>query len=56
MTFKVCTEWNDLDTIEATCPHCEASDLYCGGLGDIGDIIRCTNPKCKKQFKLGEQQ
>lgn len=53
--MKICNDWYDLDGIEATCPHCEQYDVY-HVVGDTGDIVRCANPKCKKQFKLGEPE
>jgi len=53
--MKICTDWIEIKYIEATCPHCGVIDTYFM-VGDVGDIVQCGNPKCKKQFKLGEQE
>jgi len=55
MTLRICNAWECIEYIEATCPHCSVIDTYFT-VGDVGDIVRCSNPKCKKQFKLGEQR
>jgi len=55
VNMKTCHEWEHIEYIEATCPHCYIIDTYMF-VGDVGDIVDCSNPKCKKQFKLGEQE
>jgi len=53
MTLKICREWEDIEFIEATCPHCSRVDHYYGA-GQEGDIVRCVH--CIRQFKLGKQE
>ena len=53
--MKVCKEWEKIEYIEATCPHCHVIDTFFG-CGDAGDIVTCEHGKCKKQFKLGERE
>lgn len=55
MTLKICTDWEAIEYIEATCPHCHVIDTYMF-VGDVDDIVQCSNEKCKKRFKLGEQE
>jgi hypothetical protein len=56
MTLKECHQWEEIDYIEATCPHCGVIDTHFGQPGIVGDVITCRNRKCKKKFKLGEQE
>lgn len=53
MALRICHEWESIEYVEITCPHCHVIDTYFS-VGDVGDIVRCNNPKCKKQFKLGK--
>lgn len=53
--MKTCTEWYEIEYFEATCPYCHVIDTYFL-IGDVDDTVKCNNPKCKKQFKLGEQE
>lgn len=55
MTLKTCHTWETIEYIEATCPECHVIDTHML-VGDTGDIVQCNNPKCLKQFKLGEQE
>jgi len=55
MTLEICHDWGEISYIECTCPYCYVIDTYMF-VGDVGDIVRCNNSKCKKQFRLGEQE
>ena len=56
MALKECNDWEEIDYIEATCPHCNVIDTYFGLGYTPGTKIICSNEKCKKRFKLGEQK
>jgi len=51
--MKICHEWEEIEYIEATCPHCHIIDTYFM-VGDVGDICTCVH--CGKHFKLGERE
>jgi phage FluMu protein Com len=53
--MKICTEWEEIEYIEATCPHCRVIDTYHYPAWE-GTKIICQNKKCKKRFKLGERE
>jgi len=55
MTLKICHEWEDIKYIEATCPHCHIIDTYFL-VNDVGDVVKCSDERCGKRFKLGEQE
>lgn len=55
MTLRICRDWESINYVECTCPYCHVIDTYMF-IGDVGDIVQCSNPKCGKQFKLGEQE
>ena len=55
MTLKICHQWEAIEYIEATCPHCSMIDTYMF-VGDVGDIVQCSDERCEKRFKLGEQE
>lgn len=56
MTLKICHEWNDIEYIEATCPYCHIIDTYFGTFAVEGSTVICQNRKCRKKFRLGEQE
>ena len=51
--MKICTDWQEIDYLEATCPHCHVIDTYFGLIAGEGTTIICQNAKCRKKFKLG---
>ncbi len=53
MSYKICTEWFEEESIDAICPYCGLSDNYRGGWQE-GNIIKCTNEKCNHKFELGK--
>ena len=55
MTLKTCHVWESIEYIEATCPHCLMIDTYMF-VGNVGDIVQCSDERCEKRFKLGEQE
>ena len=55
MTLRICHVWEAIEYIEATCPYCLMIDTYMF-VGDVGDTVQCSDERCEKRFKLGEQE
>ncbi len=51
--MKICKEWEPIEYIETTCPHCRVIDTYFGP-NEEGDVVQCKNRRCRKTFVLGE--
>lgn len=50
--IKETHEWDILETLYATCPHCDKENEITESCGGDEDVLKCLF--CKKLFKLGE--
>lgn len=56
MEYKECTEWEKVELISATCPHCGNKHDYFACPILEGDILQCQNKQCEQKFVLGAEE